>query len=99
MTALSSNLEFKIFVICSAILSLQMLVLGGMTAARRAKVKKFVNPEDSKVAFDKDATVLEGAEHPEVARIQRAHRNMNETLPLFFCVGLAAVLSGALPLG
>jgi prostaglandin-E synthase 1 len=99
MSTLAADPQFKLYVICSAVLSLLMLFLGGLTAARRAKVKKFVNPEDSKVAFDKAATVVEGAEHPEVARIQRAHRNLLESLPMFFALGLAAVLSGASPLG
>jgi uncharacterized MAPEG superfamily protein len=98
MSTLSANPQFVVYVICSVILSMQMLILAGMTAARRSKVKNYLNPEDVKVAF-KGATLVEGAEHPDVARIQRAHRNLNESLPMFFALGLAAVLAGASPMG
>jgi prostaglandin-E synthase 1 len=69
-----------------------------MTAARRSGVKKYLNPEDHKVAFV-GATQVDGAEHPDVARVQRAHRNLLESLPLFFALGLIYVLCGASPLG
>lgn len=98
MPTLLADPQFKLYVICSVILSLQMLVLGGYTAARRANHKNYLNPEDVKVAF-KDAKLVEGAEHPEVARIQRAHRNLLESLPIFFALGLISVLAGAAPLG
>jgi prostaglandin-E synthase 1 len=98
MPTLLADPQFKLYAICSVILSLQMLVLGGYTAATRSKHKNYLNPEDVKVAF-KDAKLVEGAEHPDVARIQRAHRNLLESLPLFFALGLIYVLSGASPLG
>jgi prostaglandin-E synthase 1 len=98
MPTLSDNPAFKLYAICCAILSLQMLVLAGITPARRAKNKKYLNPEDVKVSFA-GATVVEGAEHPDVARVKRAHRNLNESLPLFFALGLVYVLAGASPLG
>jgi microsomal prostaglandin-E synthase 1 len=69
-----------------------------MTAARRAKVSSFANPEDVKVSLE-GAKLNEGAEHPEVARIQRAHRNLLESLPMFLALGLIAILGGAAPLG
>jgi prostaglandin-E synthase 1 len=90
--------QFKLYAVCCAVLSFQMLVLGAMTAARRSKAKNYLNPEDVKVAF-KDATLVEGAEHPDVARVQRAHRNLLESLPLFFALGLIFVLAGGSPLG
>jgi prostaglandin-E synthase 1 len=95
---LSADPQFKLYAICCAILSMQMLILAGMTAARRSKAKNYMNPEDVKVSF-KGATLVEGAEHPEVARIQRAHRNLNESLPMFFALGLVSVLAGASPMG
>jgi prostaglandin-E synthase 1 len=98
MTTLLSDPQFRLYAICSVILSAQMLILGGYTAARRSGNKKYLNPEDNKVSF-KDATIVEGAEHPEVARIQRAHRNLLESLPLFFALGLISVLAGANPVG
>jgi len=90
MVTLTADPLFKTYVICSLILSMQMLILGGYTAARRAGNKNYLNPEDNKVSF-KDARLVEGAEHPEVARIQRAHRNLLESLPMFFALGLISV--------
>ncbi len=98
MSALLADPQFKVFAICSVILSLQMLLLGAYTAATRARVKRFLNPEDVKVSF-KDATQNDGEEHPDVARVIRAHRNLNESLPLFFALGLIGLLAGVSPLG
>lgn len=90
--------QFKLYAICSSLLSLQMLFLGGMTAATRSKHKGYVNAEDYKVSFG-DAKQIEGAEHPKVARILRAHRNLLESLPIFFALGLLCILAGVSPLG
>ena len=98
MTTLLSDPQFRIYAICCVMLSAQMLILGGYTAARRAGNKNYLNPEDNKVSF-KEARLVEGAEHPEVARIQRAHRNLLESLPMFFALGLIFVLAGANPMG
>lgn len=98
MSTRLSDPQFRLFAICSVILSAQMLLLGGYTAARRAGNKNYLNPEDNKVSF-KDARLVEGAEHPEVARIQRAHRNLLERLPMFLGLGLICLLAGASPLG
>jgi microsomal prostaglandin-E synthase 1 len=98
MSTLLADPQFKLYVICSVILSFQMLVLGAVTAATRAKVKHYNNPEDVKVS-KKDAAFNEGVEHPDTARVQRAHRNLLESLPLFFSLGLICVLAGAAPLG
>jgi len=98
MPTLLADPQFKLFAICSVILSAQMLILGGYTAATRAKNKNFLNPEDMKVSF-KEAKLVEGAEHPDVSRVQRAHRNLLESLPLFFALGLIYLLAGASPLG
>ena len=84
----------KIFALCTCVLSLQMLILAAMTAARRAKVNQYLNPEDKAVAF-KDARCVDGPEHPDVARIIRAHRNMLESIPLFFGLGIVYLLVDA----
>jgi prostaglandin-E synthase 1 len=89
---------FTAYAVCSVILSLEMLFLGAKTAATRAKHKGFLNPEDGAVSF-KDAQMIDGVEHPDVARVIRAHRNLLESLPLFFGLGMIAVLLGASPLG
>jgi uncharacterized MAPEG superfamily protein len=98
MPTLASDPSFKLFAICSAILSMLMLILAGMTPARRATAKKYMNPEDNKVSFA-GATLVEGVEDPATARVQRAHRNLNESLPIFFGLGIIYVISGASPLG
>jgi prostaglandin-E synthase 1 len=98
MPTLLADPQFKLYALCCAILSFQMLVLAAMTAARRSNRKNYLNPEDVKVSF-KDARLVDGAEHPDVARVIRAHRNMNESLPLFFALGLICVLAGVSPLG
>jgi uncharacterized MAPEG superfamily protein len=86
--------SLKIFAICVCVLSIQMLFLAALTAARRAGVKQHSNPEDVSVAL-KNSTLNEGEQHPDVARVQRAHRNMLESLPLFFGLGVVYVLVGA----
>jgi prostaglandin-E synthase 1 len=90
--------EFKLYAICSSILALQALFLGAKTAATRARHKGFLNPEDGKVSFA-DAAFVDGREHPDTARVQRAHRNLLEALPLFYALGLIYVLAGAPTLG
>lgn len=89
---------FKTYAICSCVLSLQMLFLGGLTAGKRANRGGYMNPEDKAVSF-KDARLVEGADHPDVARVQRAHRNLLESLPMFFALGLLCVLAGVSSLG
>jgi microsomal prostaglandin-E synthase 1 len=98
MLTLASDPRFRTYALCCVVLSLQMLILAGVTAARRSKHQGYANPEDERVAF-KGAKLVEGAEHPDVARVQRAHRNLLESLPMFFALGLVYVLAGASPLG
>ena len=92
MLPLSADPSFRIYAICCIVLSLQMLLLAAVTAARRAKHQGYLNPEDASVSH-KGATLVD-AEHPDVARVQRAHRNLLESLPLFFALGLICVLAG-----
>ena len=98
MPTLAADPSFKLYALCAVILSLQMLLLGAMTAAKRAGRKNYLNPEDTSVA-SKEATLVDGVEHPDVARVIRAHRNMLETLPLFLALGLICVIVGVSPLG
>ena len=95
---MTADPQFKLYAICSCVLTLQMLLLGAMTAAKRAKHKGYMNPEDNAVSF-KDARLVEGSDHPEVQRVQRAHRNLLESLPMFFALGLIYLLAGAPALG
>jgi uncharacterized MAPEG superfamily protein len=84
----------KIFALCSCFLAMQALALAAMTAARRASARQYLNPEDIVVAFAGSALV-DGIEHPSVARVIRAHRNLLESLPLFYGLGLTYVVCGA----
>jgi prostaglandin-E synthase 1 len=81
---------FKYYALCSAILALNLLVLAGMTGAARGRTKSFSNPEDAKGDAKPDA-----ADHPDVARVVRTHRNAVENIPMFFAIGLIYVLIGA----
>jgi uncharacterized MAPEG superfamily protein len=94
-TSLMSLEAFKIYAICSSILALNLLVLSGMTGAARARTKSFSNPEDAKRA----GAAENAPEHPDVARVIRAHRNALENIPVFFAIGLIYTLSGASKVG
>ena len=98
MSTLIADPQFKLYAICSVVLSFLMLALGFITASRRAKHKGYRNPEDTVVSA-KDATLVEAVEHPDVARVIRAHRNLLESLPIFFALGLLCVIVGIAPLG
>jgi prostaglandin-E synthase 1 len=85
---------FRLYVLCVVVLMLKVLFVANFTGYMRLKVKVSPNPEDS-------AINLQGAdaEHPAVARVQRAHRNDVENIPFFFMLGLLAVLTGVPLLG
>ncbi len=89
---------FHTYALCCVVLSFQMLFLAGLTAARRSTAKRLLNPEDSAVAF-KGAEHLEAPEPESVARVMRAHRNMNESLPIFFGLGFVFLFVGGSTLG
>lgn len=97
MPALASDPNFKVYLVCSVVLSMLMLIVGAITAQKRNKVGKVVNPEDLKVS-SKGAAVVEG-DHPDVARVMRVHRNLLESVPIFFAIGLISVIAGATPMG
>lgn len=82
---------FKLYAICSAVLTIQLLLLAIMTGARRGKYKSYLNPEDSPQKSD-------GGDHPEVARVSRAHRNSIENILPFFGIGLLFAMTGQNPL-
>lgn len=95
---MTADPTFKLYAICCCVLTLQMLFLGALTAATRARHKGYLNPEDGKVSFG-DAQLIDGGEHPDVARVIRAHRNLLESLPMFFALGLIYVLARGPELG
>jgi prostaglandin-E synthase 1 len=98
LSTLLQNPDFRLYALCVCALSFLMLIIGAMTAAKRNTVKQFLNVEDAKVSA-KDAKVIEEYEHPDVARVMRAHRNALESVPIFFATGLLYVLVGGPSLG
>lgn len=98
MTSMLLGETFKIFAGCSFVLCLLMFALGFVTAALRNSRKSYANVEDKSV-FPKDAQYNQGADHPDVLRAMRAHRNLIESLLPFSILGVIYVLSGASVLG
>lgn len=73
----------KLYALVSALLAVQLLVLGSWTSAARAKRKTFLNPEDAALSKVDGAE----AEHPDVLRAKRAHTNALENSVVFFVLG------------
>lgn len=81
---------FDLFAVCAAVLSLKMLVVGHYTGLTRMRRGVYLNPEDAR-AFPGEGRCT-SAEHADVDRGLRAHRNdLESTLP-FFGIGLVYVL-------
>lgn len=91
METLLENDAFLLYAVCSAIVALQLLALALWTGTVRVMRKKWVNPEDAR--FNKGENVE--VDHPDVARVKRAHTNLLENAVPFFVVGLLYVLTGA----
>ncbi len=75
--------------VCALVVTLAFL--GFETARIRAARKQVVNPEDA--GLNGNATVAD-EEHPDVRRIQRAHRNAIETTVPFFAIGFLYAMTG-----
>ncbi|HLK87231.1 MAG TPA: MAPEG family protein [Candidatus Binataceae bacterium] len=91
MTSLMTNPAFAAYSIACSILVFKMILTGLLTAATRSRVKQFLNPEDARVLGGTSAV----AEHADVQRLLRMHRNDLENILPFFTVGLIFVLMGA----
>jgi uncharacterized MAPEG superfamily protein len=91
---------FPTFAVCSALLVLKMIGVGHYVGILRIRIGELLNPEDV-TAFRSEKPAVE-AEHPDIARGLRAHRNdLESTLP-FLAIGLPYLLtnpSGALASG
>ncbi len=86
---------FPTFAICAALLVLKMIGVGHITGLLRIRREALLNPEDVK-AFRSSQPQAE-AEHPDIARGLRAHRNdLESTLP-FLAVGLPYLLTNPAP--
>jgi prostaglandin-E synthase 1 len=83
-----------VFAVCAAVLSLKMIAVGHYTGLTRIRRRVYLNPEDAKAFSKMDESESASAEHPDVERGLRAHRNdLESTLP-FFGIGLVYVLMG-----
>ncbi|HEX8437782.1 MAPEG family protein [Archangium sp.] len=86
---------FRLYALCAIVLVIKMYAVAIYTAITRGRLKVAVNVEDG-ARFGRQVTATE---HPEVERVQRAHRNDLENIPAFLIIGLIAVLAGAPVLG
>lgn len=94
MHALLALPAVQTFAIASSLLIILLYALGFLTAKRRNETRKVMNHED--VSINGGAEVVE-VEHPDVLRVQRAHRNSIENAVPFFVVGLLFALTGPSP--
>ena len=89
----TSNPVFTVFAVCSAVLCIKMIAVGHYTGLTRIRRAVYLNPEDAKTFSNKEEEAA-SAEHPDVDRGLRAHRNdLESTLP-FLAIGLVYVLTG-----
>ena len=93
MRELLTNPAFKTYVICAVILAFNPLVLSGIAGARRGKYKSPATPEDERLS----GNPFRETAAPEVVRVNNAHRNALENIPLALIGGLLYVLAGATP--
>jgi uncharacterized MAPEG superfamily protein len=93
MKELLTNPAFRYYVIGAVILAFNPLILSGIAGGRRGKYKSPVTPEDEKLTGNpyKDVPA------PEVQRVNNAHRNALENIPIVLIGGLLYVLAGASP--
>jgi prostaglandin-E synthase 1 len=83
----------RVFAVCCAILSLEMVALAFVTPLLRTKRNVWLNEEDAR----RFAGTVADVEHRDVARVVRAHRNQLENFAPFFALGLLWTASGASP--
>lgn len=86
---------FKLYAICAVILVVKMYGVGVFTVITRGRTNTTLNREDAPLLKRQ----LQDQEHPDVARVLRAHRNDLENIPAFLALGLIAVLAGIPLLG
>ncbi|NVB41323.1 MAPEG family protein [Pseudenhygromyxa sp. WMMC2535] len=76
-----------IYLLCTVALACNLWFLTFATGFFRAKTKTFVNAEDAKAFEGK----LDAQEVEPVLRVQAAHRNALESIPLFLILGFLYV--------
>jgi uncharacterized MAPEG superfamily protein len=86
----AGNPAASLYFIAATVLALHMIALALWTGTVRVRAKQYVNPEDAKL---NKADQVEG-DHPDVARVKRAHGNAIENALPFFVVGAAYAATG-----
>lgn len=84
MTSIFQDPVFAAYALSAAVVVVTLYALSFLTAKTRADRKVVLNAEDA--AINGGAKVAD-AEHPDVARVQRAHRNLVENALPFFAIG------------
>ena len=84
---------FDVFAFCSAVLVFKMMIVGHIVGIGRIRLKAFINPEDA-AALGSGEVEPVAAEHPDIDRGLRAHRNdLESTLP-FLAIGWVYLAMG-----
>jgi prostaglandin-E synthase 1 len=96
MPPFADDPAFRLYALCSVILAIKMHALGAYTGRVRKRRGYLLNAEDAKTYQGRKVATTE---HPEVERVLRAHRNDLENIPMFWALGLIAVLVQAPLLG
>lgn len=89
---MTTNPVFVAYVLTTAVLGLNLIVLANATAGTRAKANEVINPEDKRL--NQAAEVVFEGGNDTTARWRRAHRNALENIPLFLVTGFLLTLTG-----
>jgi uncharacterized MAPEG superfamily protein len=84
------SIAAKTFVLCTALIVLEMAALAFATPLLRTKRNVWLNEEDAA----RFSGTVSDVEHRDVARVIRAHRNQVENFIPFFALGLLWILTG-----
>ena len=84
---------FAVFTVVLVLETLKTLILGTATVLTRGKLRIFNNQEDADWLGGEAVEI----DHPDAARVFRAHRNNLENLLPFFVAGWLYLSSGASP--
>jgi microsomal prostaglandin-E synthase 1 len=88
---LLDNGPLRAYAIASTVLAIHLLVLAVWTGMVRMRRKQWINPEDARFLPGENVA----ADHPDVARVRRAHANALENAIPFFVVAAIYVVKGA----
>jgi glutathione S-transferase len=90
MQTLLDNPALKLYALVASLAAVHLILIALWTGTVRAMRKVFVNPEDATLNKGQQADL----EHPDTARVKRAHQNALENAVPFFAIGLLYALTG-----